>query len=225
MAGKDDKGGDNPPAALTVEDIAKAMQTAMTPLVGAMTKIHERLDSLDSPQDDAGSRGRDQGGSSQDDEEDPDWDNMTNSELMKSVAKMLKGFKDDVDKRLDDTRGSVEVSDMKAEARRLASEYPDFTFFINEMKAEIEAAPGISLEKAYKLAKMDNPERVAEWEKEHPPEKKEDNEGGDQKNVLEFGGLMPTSGVDRRNEKMNTDDAADAAFDEIFGSGVAATGE
>jgi len=214
--GSDDGGGQ-------AADIGQAIATAMAPLADGLTKLNDRIDGLtthkgDDEYDDGGKGDEDTGQN-----DDPqDFDLMTNRELIGYVkGEFQKGFTQ-LSEDIKSTRASGEKTAAAAEAERMSAKHDDFWDLRREVSAQIEANPYLTLDQAYKLAKVENPDKVKDITDaklkgtENDPEKVK--AAAEERSKYPFGGLLPTSGKTSRNEKMTTDQAADAAWDEHFGS-------
>ena len=159
-----------------------------------------------------------------DDEEDKalDIERLSNTDLTaymigkmtKEVNKLLKP----IATRLDESSADQEKANVGAQVDKMRAKHEDFDQWKPEMAAVLKANPGMKLESLYKLAKVDNPDKVKELAE------KAAEEGGENKNkgksTEKFLGLMPTntSGNDNDEEtgSMSPKEAADAAFDEVF---------
>lgn len=125
----------------------------------------------------------------------------------------------------------------KTEFQQVSSKYPDFLKWKDEIVASVNATPGLSLEKAYKLARLEDPEKATQVDKEFklgdfanaPDDDSKEGTGNDNSQLrlhkdkdgkFSFGGLQP-SGDDVPGEKdttpnegsMDLNDAFDDAFD------------
>lgn len=132
--------------------------------------------------------------------------------MAKEVNKLLKP----IAKRLDDSSVDQERANVASQVDKMRDKHDDFDQWKPEMAAVLKANPGMKLESLYKLAKVDNPDKVKEL-----AEKIAEDDGGNKgKSTEKFLGLMPTntSGNDNDEEvgNMSPKDAADAAWDEAF---------
>ncbi len=151
-------------------------------------------------------------------EDDPDFDLMTNTEIMGHMVKGMSKMAEEIKGVIEESVGEVkDVSDKTAaeqEARQVMGAHPDLGAYVSEIKAEIKAVPGLSLEKAYYLAKINNPDKVAEVNAAANKDKEGEDE--DKVKVPSFGGLTPTSGISTKNQRMKPLDAAAAAWNEVM---------
>ena len=113
---------------------------------------------------------------------------------------------------------------IKAEFERLRSTVaPDIYDWQEEMVKIANETPGISVEKAYKLARLENEEKARELDikygKIEEPKKEEETKKPTGDEI--FGGLLPTSGKTVEAEDMTPEDAAEAAWEKVFGANEA----
>jgi len=125
----------------------------------------------------------------------------------KEIDKRLKS----VDEKIDGINKSVGTIDAKATFNELAKQHKDFKDWIPEMREQVEAKPGLTLEDAYDLVKAKNPKKVKELEEKYT-EKKPDDEKG----KASFGGLTPTSGRTAKSKDMTKEDAQESAWQETM---------
>lgn len=121
---------------------------------------------------------------------------------LEKQAKSLEGRVNDLSGKLDSTHASSIIKEISSKP-----ENADFWEWSNEIKTILKETPGLSIERAYKLAKSENPKKVAELTKKYFPEKP--------KPVF---GLTPTSSKQSGTGKMTPKEAAEKAFDEVMGS-------
>jgi len=166
-------------------------------------------------------------GSNQNDDDkqmsEDEFNEMKPSELMKHISKVVA---DVVEKKVDLVRkdmsslsNDVTEKTAKQELQAFAKENPGLYHFVDEVKALIEETPGLSFERAYKLARAENPDKAKDVDAQIARESgKTDDEVKEKK--LPFGGLTPTSGStvgeDGKEVKMTSDDAAAKAWEETL---------
>jgi len=132
---------------------------------------------------------------------------MVVEKQLKTVSKSTADVKDEV------ARERVEKAVME-----VAGKHPDFWDWSKEIKEIAEASPGISAARAYKLARMENPDKAKQVDEKH---KAKDNEAGEKKGAgakPKFGGFTPGSGNTQQNSKMAKSEAAEKAWEETMGS-------
>ena len=220
----DEKGG--------TDDIQKQMQTLVsaitalnenqTKLQGNFTAMVEKLDGLGNLQ---GKQSKDDDLDDEDDDlpgmKDADLEGLSRSQFLNVILKQVnKGF-DQIGKRLDAEVGGVKkdlsTKDLKAELIAAANKHKDFKEWGPEIKTLMGENPKLSIERAYVLARTENPDKAGQMDEKYatPPT---DDAGGKPKSKGGFGGLTPTSGsVDDKPESMDLKQASEAAYDEIFG--------
>ncbi len=204
-----DGNGDKTPNEPNGAQALGAMIATMGEMGKSMTAIGDRLAKLEEGDDDDTPPVVDDV-----DDEVVDLDMMSNSEL---VGHLLKEFRKDLQPLTERIQGNEAMSlrdKAEIEVDRLSSRHDDFIAFKDEMKTELEENGNLTLEQAYKLAKVNSPEKVADLAKKAQDEKDKDNPPEPQ-----FGGLLPTSGITRKSSRMTQTDAALAAWDEIFPGG------
>lgn len=132
-------------------------------------------------------------------------------QMIKEVNKVLKP----VSQQLETTSKEAEQDKLRAEVQKMRDKYPDFDEFKPEMQVILKDNPGIKIESLYKLAKVNNPEKVAELEK--ADQEKNPNKGEEKAKFL---GLLPTSTNSADDDEdagnMDPDSAATAAWEEAF---------
>lgn len=127
------------------------------------------------------------------------------------MGKLLAG----VDKKVDETSAELTKKEIASQIKELSTAHPDFWDWREEMAALVKSNPYLTPAQVFKLARIDNPEKVDELAKKYT--KKDEKKGSDEEDV--FGGLMPTSGRSAKagSKKLNAKEAASAAWDEIMG--------
>ncbi len=146
-----------------------------------------------------------------------DVDSMTPAQAAQHVLEKLTGqFENRMSELMGKTEERVQriaddfyTKDSKEQIDRLASANKDFFEWTNEIRATMKSHPSLSPSQAFNLAKSENPKKVSEMAKKYPAELKETKTRG-------FG-LTPTSSRTTGTGKMSANEAAEKAFDEIFG--------
>lgn len=165
-------------------------------------------------------------GKQQDQEEEETIDEETINEmkpadLMKMLTKVVTDTVqkqvDGVRKEVSSFRDDVTAKGTRAEIDAFAKENPALMHFVDEMKEIINEMPGISIKRAYALARSENPDKAKQVDAELA---KESGKDPDAKPKLPFGGLTPTSGTnvgdDGKPVQMTPQDAADKAWEETL---------
>ena len=104
------------------------------------------------------------------------------------------------------------VAAMVVDARKV---HPDIDEWVEEVRAEMEASPGLNLQKALTLVKAGNPEKATEM-KEKFGEAGSGDVGVRGNDLNRFGGLPPGGSQTEPSTRMSNDDAADAAWDSVL---------
>ena len=123
------------------------------------------------------------------------------------------------------SKGTAEVKDdvLRERAEKavmaVAEKNPDFWDWKDEIGEIATASPGISPARAYKLARMENPDKATKLDVKYKA--KDDGKGGEKPKPVakpKFGGFTPGSGATQQNTKMAKSEAAEKAWEETMGS-------
>lgn len=134
--------------------------------------------------------------------------------VSKIIEKQLKG----VQKEVTSVKEGVSREKVQEQVMKLAGEHKDFWDWKDEIAEIATETPGISPARAYRLARMENPDKVKKLDEKYKVGDGKD--GGDDtsgKGKKRFGGFTPGSSRTVQNSKMSKTEAADKAFDEIMG--------
>lgn len=135
------------------------------------------------------------------------------------VRKELKG----VTKRLETDETTRAKERYQQEVNNLAEKNKDFWEWKEDIRAQIENNPALTITQAFKLARADNPDKVEVMKKKYADKKATEDEGEDEKGGTgkakpPFGGLKPSSGrkapVSTKN--VDTKSAMLAAWDKTM---------
>lgn len=221
--GKDDKGktGGDDDLAKKLESIVGVVDTLAKSQANLQKSVQESLGALSTSIKDLAERGAGKQGSADDADEDDlladaDLENLSRKDflsvIMGNMDKMLKNFGKSVEDKVTNVSSRLDNKDIELEFKEVTAKYKDFTEWGPEIKKLINESPGLSLERAYKLARQEFPDKAKEVDEKF----KDPNDGKDKKSTG-FGGLTPTSG--RSTDKptdMDPKDAAEAAWDETM---------
>ena len=145
-------------------------------------------------------------------------ESMTNSQLMghieqrvgNAIQNAVGSAMEPVSNDLAATQQYMQNNNVNSEINRMANAYPDFRQLSNEVADVIQARAdngyNISMEDAYRIAKAEYPDKVANINKELEPPKPSLS-----------GGLLPTSkmiGETGEGQDLDFDEAIDKAFKE-----------
>ena len=128
--------------------------------------------------------------------------------IIDNLNKQFTTRLEDIQKKLDETRSNVEAVDTKTTIKEFAATHKDFWDWQDELKAIVQETPGISIERAYKLVRAENPQKAAELDKKYS------GDGGEQRKA--FGGLTPTSGQTAKSTSKSPQEAAEAAWQQAM---------
>lgn len=140
--------------------------------------------------------------------------------IMSQVGKAIQGTSEKLDKNITGLSDKISETSIKAELKEFSKEHPDIFDLGDEIKDIVNENPGISISRAYTLARSENPEKAKELDVKYNPET------GKGKPAKPFGGLTPTSGMTPggEKEKMTPKAAADKAWEETLQSFPALAG-
>lgn len=201
----DDEGGTggnaNPPPAVdaeqfnqlvgTVSNLAQNMQTIQSS-ISQLTEAGNTDDDEDAGDDDIGT----------------DLETISRADFAKHIVSTLnKQFNkqlESLNEKIEKTSQNVEAVDTKTSLKEFSSQHPDFWDWKDELQGIVKETPGISIERAYRLARAENPDKARQLDEKHTP--------SDAGKKSKFGGLTPTSGQTSKTTKMSSSDAAEAAW-------------
>ena len=155
-------------------------------------------------------------------DDDVDVETMSNQELATHITKQVVGSVSEllkpVHKRVSNVQTATEEDRIRAEAIAIAEVDPCFIEMRNEMAEVAKTHPDLSVRDIYTLAKVNNPDKFEKVQKAFKEKDEKDKDESGEKPAA-FGGFLPSSGVKSSGKdagKMNSKDAANAAFDEVF---------
>ena len=152
-----------------------------------------------------------------DDEEEEDLGDLETMSRADLVSTILKTVEKGIDKKLsavsekiEGLGNDLESRDIKSEVNTLASDNKDFWDWKEEIRSIAAETPGISVARAYKLARTENPEKAKKLDEKYEPKEEDKKKTG-------FGGLTPTSSRTGETTKMDKTSAAEAAWLDTMG--------
>jgi len=122
------------------------------------------------------------------------------------LSDVVGGVKKEYDERLSTVSNSFHDDVASRELTNISGKHKDFYEWREEVQSLLKATPGLTLARAYTIARTENPEKAQELDKKYnPPEPKQ-----------EFLGLTPTSGlpVDSDGPK-NLTEAQNRAWEKV----------
>jgi len=128
----------------------------------------------------------------------------------------------DLGGQIADTRNETNRERIQREVDAARGKYKDFNEWRDEMQMQVKKNPMLSAEEAYILAKSGDSKKAKELDEKYAKleaeEKAKSGEGSGARDKGGFGGMRPGTG-ERSNKRsdMKPDEAAEAAWDEIFG--------
>lgn len=100
----------------------------------------------------------------------------------------------------------------------------DFWDWKEEMGEIAKRSPGLNVEEIYQLARIEHKDKAVEMDDKYKTdeEREKEKQKAESKNKPKevFGGLTPTSGKTAEVDNMTMDEAANKAYDEVFGAGA-----
>ena len=197
------------------DDTDKNGEAAMTALLGTLGEMSETMKGLGTrlanlEEGDADPPDLDKG---DDDDAPGDLDLLSNTELVGHLLKEIKKEIAPIGERLKAGEDIAVRDRTAATIDRLTRDNDDFMDFKDEIRDELVGNNNLTIEQAYKLAKINNPDKVIELAEA----KKKDEP--DEPDEPKYGGLLPTSGLHRKSSRMTQENAALDAWDETFGTG------
>jgi len=92
----------------------------------------------------------------EEEEEEVDWDSMTQSEFAKYFGKkIMNQIRAEVEGMIGNVAKQVEVQEARADVERTAAKYPDFWNYRSQMQRLAQQYPHLTAEQAYILAKYE----------------------------------------------------------------------
>lgn len=177
---------------------------------GLMTKLEERLDAHATPP-----KGDDKSDTTTDDNE-VDVDALDNRGLLKHMTGEISKLLEPIQKQLSHSDTKIEQTRASSEVEKAASSYNDFYDFKGEIEERIKANPNLSVDDAYHLAKVHNPEKVIALQEAAQKIEDDKKEEDKKEEKSAFGGLLPTSTIGEPNQRMEAKEAANNAWDETM---------
>lgn len=206
-----------------MNQLAEALQTLATDLSGVKQTITELKEAKPLPKND-------------DDEEeeeevdDADLESMSRKDFLKVVVKAVESKLgkeiQSVKTSAQKTSEEVERDRIRTQVAEVAEKNPDFWDWAEEVKSIANETPGISVKRAYALAKQENPEKAKQLAEKYKAKDGDKHGSGDAdksgSKPRKLGGLLPTSGSEAPSQKMDKRTAAEKAWDSVVPSGALA---
>lgn len=147
--------------------------------------------------------------------------------FMQTILGEVKGMLEDVVKPVKEKVKDVDDRGIRQELDRqvkiAVEDHPDFWEWKDEMGNIAKRSPGLTVEECYQLARSQDKKKATEMdERFKSEEKKREEEKAAEEKAKEkepaYGGLTPTSGKTVEVDDMTMEDAAEKAFDDVFGA-------
>jgi hypothetical protein len=133
--------------------------------------------------------------------------------IMKTLEKSLLK---PLNERLDSMETNFDRYKATKDVEQASKSLKNFDKWTDEIKQVLEKHPSLSVDEAYALAQTVNPKKADELSSAERAAAEKAEQEKKQAERRSFGGLLPTSGLTARNDKMNPQEAAEAAFDELL---------
>jgi hypothetical protein len=147
-----------------------------------------------------------------------DLEGMSRADFMKAIVGAVKTqLTDPMSKQFADADDQHERRGIQTDIDKAAVKYGDFWDWQVEARKILNDKPNLSIDEAYHLARATNPEKLQTMQTEAEKKVNAEKDSEKEKRDLEYGGLLPTSGKSKPNEKMEIDKAADVAWEEVMG--------
>jgi len=141
--------------------------------------------------------------------------------VVAEVGKVVDDKLGTVAEKLEETNQGISDTRLTGELKQLMNDNPDFLDWKSELGAMAKSHPSLSMEEAFDLVRIKNPEKVIEMKEKYKDVKEEDDKGS-------FLSLMPTGGAyDDSDEKPTKEEAGNKAWDETVSQfpALASTGD
>lgn len=132
------------------------------------------------------------------------------SHLLKQINKQFSKPIEELGNQIKEVQSSVSQVDSKTVVQHFADGHKDFWDWKPELEAIVKETPGISVERAYALARQENPDKAKELDQKYSPPSDEGKE------TKPFGGLTPTSGQTSKSTTMSSEEAVEAAWNDTM---------
>lgn len=151
-----------------------------------------------------------------------DLDNIGLMQLVVTeVGKVVDDKLETVAGKLTETQQDINDTRLAGQLKELMNDHKDFLDWKPELAAIAKEHPTLSIDRIYKLAKIEDPEKAKELEEKYKDDKGKDKD-------KDFISLMPTGGAyDDSEEKPTKEEAGNKAWDETVAQfpGIAVTGD
>ncbi len=207
--GSDDANGDagGGSGGVEVEQFNQLVQTVGTLAQGlnALQESVQQLTQQQQPADDGGE-------SASDFPEADDLETLPRADFAKYIVdlidKRVTPKIQELDEKLKTVETGVQAVDTKTAIKEFAEKHPDFWEWKDELQAIMKEVPGITVERAYRLVRAENPAKAKQLD-----ERLSEASG---KKRQAFGGLTPTSGRAAKQTKLSPSEAAEAAWEQTM---------
>lgn len=143
--------------------------------------------------------------------ENVDLESLSRSDFAKHIVETLNGqlkpIFDQLGQRIDTVHTTHGTKALKGDMDMFAKEHKDFWDLQDEIQKIAKETPGINFQRAYTIARTENPEKAKELDAKYAPPKQE---------TPKFGGLTPTSGSSTKSNTMKPAEASQAAWEEVM---------
>jgi hypothetical protein len=143
--------------------------------------------------------------------------------ILDQIKKEIGGAVQPLREEVDETRNDAIRADLAKQVADCQKAHPDFDEWKDEMGTLAKRTPGLNVQEIYDIVRMQNKTKASEMDEKYKSEEQRQAElEAKKKKAAEkeppYGGLTPTSGKTVEVNDMTTEEAAESAFDEIFGA-------
>jgi len=204
-----DKSKDKPPTTLTIrgkEYTGPQIEQALNYAAGKLQEAKTQLDAAT-----AASKSDDKDDDKDAGKDTKDLDEMTQGELAEHLMGRTAAIVKPVAERVSAESNERVKAAAQTQIKEAAKANPDFWEWETEIRTTLERYPDLQVQEAYILARGANPEKTKEVDDKLRTAAKKEAKAKEP----EMLGLLPTSGRTSRNARMNVQDAAESAWEEV----------
>lgn len=220
MSEENDKQGAEAAAAeentVDVGALAKTVET----LAGTVTGMHDNIRTLSESLTGLTTSGK-ADAEEEDEQEDLNVDLETLSRtdfarhLLGQMDRTIKDALKPVQQKADQTDEDFTKAQIKEQISVARKSHPDLDEWSGELKEVLKESPGLSLKRAIKIAKDENPEKAKQLAEKFKMDDADDDSGRAKgKGKKGFGGLTPGGSKTQNSTRMSQKEASESAWDE-----------
>jgi len=136
------------------------------------------------------------------------------SNILKEVKSQFDTITKDLKEEISATSKIVQTNSLTDQLAKARSKFSDLDEYQDEIGDQAKLHPGLSVENLYHLAKANNPDKVGELNEIMKKEKEKE----EKEKAPKFGGLTPTSSLEKSDSgKMDKKEAGEDAWEKTMG--------